>query len=132
MRYNSILETIGDTPIVRLNRLAPKGVDVYVKVESFNPMASVKDRLAYAIITDARASGALQPGQTVVEATSGNTGIALAMVCAALGPSLCGHHGRNLLRRAPQDHARSWRQGDSYPCRGERFRHGQTGRGARG
>ena len=85
MRYNSILETIGDTPVVRLNNLSPDGVDVHVKVESFNPMASVKDRLAYAIITDARASGALKPGQTVVEATSGNTGIALAMVCAALG-----------------------------------------------
>ena len=85
MRYNSILDTIGNTPIVRLNRIAPAGVDMHVKVESFNPMASVKDRLAYAIITDARASGALQPGQTVIEATSGNTGIALAMVCAALG-----------------------------------------------
>lgn len=85
MRYNSILDTIGNTPIVRLNQIAPNGVDVHVKVESFNPMASVKDRLAYAIITDARASGALTPGQTVIEATSGNTGIALAMVCAALG-----------------------------------------------
>ena len=85
MRYNSILETIGKTPIVRLNKLAPAGVDVHVKVESFNPMASVKDRLAYAVITDARTSGALAPGQTVIEATSGNTGIALAMVCAALG-----------------------------------------------
>lgn len=85
MRYNNILETIGNTPIVRLNHLAPKGVEVHVKVESFNPMASVKDRLAYAIINDAKASGALQPGQTVIEATSGNTGIALAMVCAALG-----------------------------------------------
>lgn len=85
MRYDSILDTIGNTPIVRLNQMAPAGIDVHVKVESFNPMASVKDRLAYAIITDARASGALQPGQTVIEATSGNTGIALAMVCAALG-----------------------------------------------
>jgi len=85
MRYDSILDTIGNTPIVRLNKMAPAGIDVHVKVESFNPMASVKDRLAYAIITDARASGALQPGQTVIEATSGNTGIALAMVCAALG-----------------------------------------------
>ncbi len=85
MIYNNILETIGDTPIVKLNRLAPKGVEVYVKVESFNPMASVKDRLAYAIIKDARDSGELKPGQTVVEATSGNTGIALAMVCAVMG-----------------------------------------------
>ena len=85
MIYNNILETIGNTPIVKLNRLAPEGVDVYVKVESFNPMASVKDRLAYAIIKDARDSGELKPGQTVVEATSGNTGIALAMVCAVMG-----------------------------------------------
>ena len=85
MIYDNILQTIGNTPIVRLNRLAPKGTEVYVKVESFNPMASVKDRLAYAIIKDAEDSGALQPGQTVVEATSGNTGIALAMVCAATG-----------------------------------------------
>ena len=85
MRHNNILETIGNTPIVRINRLAPSNVEMHVKVESFNPLASVKDRLAYAIIKDARDSGALQPGQTVVEATSGNTGIALAMVCAALG-----------------------------------------------
>jgi cysteine synthase len=85
MKYNNILETIGSTPIVRLNRIAPDGVDIYVKVESFNPMASVKDRLAYAIVKDARDSGALAPGQTVVEATSGNTGIALAMVCAVMG-----------------------------------------------
>lgn len=85
MIYNSILETIGNTPIVRLNRLAPAHVDMYVKVESFNPMASVKDRLAFAIINDAEQRGTLKPGQTVVEATSGNTGIALAMVCAARG-----------------------------------------------
>jgi cysteine synthase A len=85
MIYNNILETIGNTPVVRLNRMAPEHVELYVKVESFNPMASVKDRLAYAIVTDAENSGALQPGQTVVEATSGNTGIALAMVCAAKG-----------------------------------------------
>jgi cysteine synthase A len=85
MKYNNILETIGNTPIVKLNRMAPAGVDIYVKIESFNPMASVKDRLAYAIIKDARDSGALKPGQTVIEATSGNTGIALAMVCAVYG-----------------------------------------------
>ena len=85
MKYNNILETIGNTPIVRLNRVAPDNVTMYVKVESFNPMASVKDRLAYAIVKDARDSGVLAPGQTVVEATSGNTGIALAMVCAVLG-----------------------------------------------
>ncbi|MCP1727796.1 cysteine synthase A [Natronospira proteinivora] len=85
MIYNSILETIGNTPIVKLNRLAPEGIDFYVKVEAFNPMASVKDRLAIAIIEDAERRGALKRGQTVVEATSGNTGIALAMVCAAKG-----------------------------------------------
>ncbi len=85
MIYNNILETIGNTPVVKLNRIAPKNVDVYVKVESFNPMASVKDRLAFAIINDAEQKGLLAPGQTVVEATSGNTGIALAMVCAAKG-----------------------------------------------
>jgi len=85
MIYDNILQTIGRTPIVRLNRTGPGHVELYVKVESFNPMASVKDRLAYAIIKDAKDSGALLPGQTVVEATSGNTGIALAMVCAATG-----------------------------------------------
>ncbi len=85
MIYDNILQTIGRTPIVRLNRTGPDHVEIYVKVESFNPLASVKDRLAYAIIKDAEESGALLPGQTVVEATSGNTGIALAMVCAATG-----------------------------------------------
>ena len=85
MIYNNILETIGNTPIVRLNRMGPDHVDMYVKVESFNPMASVKDRLAFAIVNDAEQKGTLKPGQTVVEATSGNTGIALAMVCAAKG-----------------------------------------------
>ena len=85
MIYNNILETIGRTPIIRLNRMAPDNVEMYVKVESFNPMASVKDRLAFAIIDDAERKGLLKPGQTVVEATSGNTGIALAMVCAAKG-----------------------------------------------
>ncbi|MDH5261708.1 MAG: cysteine synthase A [Gammaproteobacteria bacterium] len=85
MIYNNILETIGNTPIVRLNRMAPDHVDLYVKVESFNPLSSVKDRLAFAIINDAERRGVLKPGQTVIEATSGNTGIALAMVCAAKG-----------------------------------------------
>jgi cysteine synthase len=85
MIYNSIIETIGNTPIVRLNRTGPSHVEMYVKIEAFNPAASVKDRLAWGIVQDARARGTLKPGQTVVEATSGNTGIALAMVCAALG-----------------------------------------------
>ena len=85
MIYNSILDTIGNTPVVKLNRIAPKHVEMYVKVESFNPLGSVKDRLAFAIINDAEQRGLIKPGQTVVEATSGNTGIALAMVCAAKG-----------------------------------------------
>jgi cysteine synthase A len=84
-RYANILETIGNTPLVRLNKLAPAGVNVHVKVESFNPLGSVKDRMARAIIEDAERTGALKPGQTVVEATSGNTGIGLAMVCAQKG-----------------------------------------------
>ena len=85
MIYDSILGTIGKTPVVRIQRLAPPHVTMYVKCEFFNPLASVKDRLAIAIIEDAERSGALKPGQTVVEATSGNTGISLAMVCAAKG-----------------------------------------------
>lgn len=85
MIYNNILETIGNTPVVRLNRMAPKHVEMYVKIEAFNPASSVKDRLALAIIEDAERRGTIRPGQTVVEATSGNTGIALAMVCAARG-----------------------------------------------
>ena len=85
MIYDTILDTIGQTPIVRLHRLAPKHVTLYAKVESFNPGGSVKDRLALAIILDAEKKGLLKPGDTVVEATSGNTGVALAMVCAARG-----------------------------------------------
>ncbi len=85
MIYDSILATIGRTPVVRINRLGPKHVTMYVKVEYFNPGASVKDRLAIGIIEDAERRGLLKPGQTVVEATSGNTGIALALVCAAKG-----------------------------------------------
>jgi cysteine synthase A len=80
--YNNILETVGNTPVVRLNKIGPADVNIYVKIESFNPMGSVKDRLALGVIEDAEASGALKPGQTVIEATSGNTGIGLAMVCA--------------------------------------------------
>ena len=83
--YNSILDTIGNTPVIKLSRLAPAGVDVYVKVESFNPGSSVKDRLALAIVLDAEKRGLIKPGDTIVEATSGNTGVALAMVAAARG-----------------------------------------------
>ena len=85
MIHDDILGTIGNTPVVRINRLAPKGVTMYVKCEAFNPLSSVKDRLAIGIIEDAERRGTLKPGQTVIEATSGNTGIALAMVCAVKG-----------------------------------------------
>jgi cysteine synthase A len=85
MIYESILDTIGNTPVVKLHRLAPAGITLYAKVEAFNPAGSVKDRLALAIILDAEKTGAIKPGQTVVEATSGNTGVALAAVCAARG-----------------------------------------------
>lgn len=83
--FGNILETIGRTPVVRINKLAPKDVNLFVKLESFNPMGSIKDRLALGVIEDAERTGALKPGQTVIEATSGNTGIGLAMVCAHKG-----------------------------------------------
>ncbi|MEW4982085.1 MAG: cysteine synthase A [Cycloclasticus sp.] len=84
-RYENILETIGNTPVVRINTLGPKGVNIFAKIEAFNPMGSVKDRLALGVIEDAERRGELKPGQTIVEATSGNTGIGLAMVCAQKG-----------------------------------------------
>ena len=85
MKFDSILGTVGNTPVVKINRLAPEGIDLYVKIEAFNPLGSVKDRLALGVIEAAEADGSLRPGQTVIEATSGNTGIGLAMVCAARG-----------------------------------------------
>src|SRR6476646_9875682 len=84
-RFQNILETVGHTPVVRVNRLGPDGINLYVKIEAFNPLGSVKDTLALGVIEAAEQSGELKPGQTVVEATSGNTGIGLAMVCAAKG-----------------------------------------------
>jgi cysteine synthase A len=81
-RFQSILETVGNTPVVKINNLAPPDVNLYVKIEAFNPLSSVKDRLALGVIEAAERSGQLKPGQTVIEATSGNTGIGLAMVCA--------------------------------------------------
>lgn len=84
-KYENILETIGNTPVVRINKLAPAGINLFVKIEAFNPLGSVKDRLALGVIEAAEKSGALKPGQTVIEATSGNTGIGLAMVCAQKG-----------------------------------------------
>lgn len=85
MKHDNILGTVGNTPVIRINRLAPEGINLYVKCEYFNPLGSVKDRLALGVIEAAEKSGDLKPGQTVVEATSGNTGIGLAMVCAAKG-----------------------------------------------
>src|SRR6059036_2222839 len=87
-RFANILETVGNTPVVKIGRLAPAGFDLYVKIEAFNPLGSVKDRLALGVIEAAEKSGELKPGQTVLEATSGNTGIGLAMVCAAKGSPL--------------------------------------------
>src|SRR5215210_742711 len=84
-KFANILETIGNTPVVRIGKLAPTNINLFVKIEAFNPLGSVKDRLALGIIEDAELSGALKPGQTVIEATSGNTGIGLAMVCAQKG-----------------------------------------------
>lgn len=84
-KHSNILGAVGNTPVVRINRLAPAGIELFVKIEAFNPLGSVKDRLALGVIEDAERTGALKPGQTVVEATSGNTGIGLAMVCAAKG-----------------------------------------------
>jgi cysteine synthase len=84
-KYASILETVGHTPVVRINKLAPAGINLYVKIEAFNPLGSVKDRLALGVIEDAEKKGTIKPGQTVIEATSGNTGIGLAMVCAQKG-----------------------------------------------
>ena len=83
--FDNILDTIGNTPVIRINKLAPAGINLYVKAEAFNPMGSVKDRMARSTIEAAEASGDLKPGQTVIEATSGNTGIGLAMVCAVKG-----------------------------------------------
>src|ERR1700686_2246823 len=84
-KFQNILETVGNTPVVRINKLAPADVNLFVKIEAFNPLGSVKDRLPLGVLEDAERRGELKPGQTVVEATSGNTGIGLAMVCAAKG-----------------------------------------------
>src|SRR5712664_3613911 len=84
-KFANILETVGNTPVVRIGKLAPPGINLFVKIEAFNPLGSVKDRLALGVIEEAERSGKLRPGQTVIEATSGNTGIGLAMVCAQKG-----------------------------------------------
>jgi cysteine synthase A len=115
-RFANILETIGNTPLVRINRLGPKGVNLWVKMEAFNPLGSVKDRLALAVIEAAEKSGELKPGQTVVEATSGNTGIGLAMVCARQGLPLRAHDGRAVQRRAAEADALPRREGRHHPA----------------
>ena len=130
-KYQSILETVGNTPVVRINRLAPAGVNLYVKIEAFNPLGSVKDRLALGVIEAAEKSGELKPGQTVIEATSGNTGIGLAMVCAAKGYPLVVDHGRAVQRRAAQADALPRRQGGADPAGAARHGHGDEGHRAR-
>jgi cysteine synthase len=110
-KYANILGTVGNTPVVKIGKLAPPGIHLYVKVEAFNPLGSVKDRLALGVIEDAERSGALKPGQTVIEASSGNTGIGLAMVCAQKGYPL------------PR------RKSGADTGRGARLGHGQEGGG---
>jgi threonine synthase len=126
--HNSILGTVGGTPMVRINKLAPEGVALYVKLEAFNPMGSVKDRLALGIIEAAERDGSLRPGQTVIEATSGNTGIGLAMVCRQ-GLSACRYYGRELLGGAAQADALSRREGRPDAGFREGFRHAGQGQG---
>ena len=130
-KFESILGTVGNTPVVRINRLAPPGVNLYVKIEAFNPLGSVKDRLALGVIEAAEKSGELKPGQTVIEATSGNTGIGLAMVCAAEGLPAGRDHGGAVQRRAPQADALPRRQGHPHAPGAARLRHGGQGHRAR-
>jgi len=122
MIHDNILGTIGRTPIVRIQRLAPSHAAMFVKCEFFNPLASVKDRLAIALIEHAERTGALTSGQTVVEATSGNTGIALAMVCAVKGYPFVATMAETLLGGTPQDHSHARRHG--HPDAGRRARDG--------
>ena len=116
-KFDSILGTIGHTPVVKINKLAPAGVNVYVKIEAFNPLGSVKDRLALGVIEAAEKSGQLKPGQTVIEATSGNTGIGLAMVCAAL--ATCRGKIKRFASRPPRLRRLLFRRG-SAPGSGRR------------
>ena len=130
-RYDDILETIGNTPVVALHALAPAGRELYVKIEAFNPMGSVKDRMALAVIEDAERSGALKPGQTVIEATSGNTGIGLAMVCAQKGYPLVVTMAESFSVERRKLHALPRREGGADARRGEGQRHAREGRRAR-
>lgn len=112
--YKSILDTIGHTPIVKLNRIAPPHVTIYVKVEAFNPGGSVKDRLALAVVLDAEVKGLLRPGDTIVECTSGNVGIALAMVAAA--------RGYKFVTLMSDSYSLEWRKPPSrWPCKKTRL-----------
>jgi len=129
-KYNNILETIGSTPVVRINKLAPDGVNLFVKIEAFNPLGSVKDRLALGVIEAAEKSGDLKLGQTVVEATSGNTGIGLAMVCAQKGYPLVDHGGK-LQCRATQTDAFPRRESDPDASAAKGHRHGGKGKRTR-
>src|SRR3989440_10847851 len=126
-KYASILETVGNTPVVKIGKLAPAGVNLYAKIEAFNPLGSVKDRLALGVIEAAEKSGDLKPGQTVIEATSGNTGIGLAMVCAQKGYPLVVTMAEPFQRRAPQADALSRRQGRHHAGRRARDGNGQEG-----
>ena len=127
-KFQNILETVGNTPVVRINRLAPPGVNLFVKIEAFNPLGSVKDRLALGVIEAAEKSGELKPGQTVIEATSGNTGIGLAMVCAAKGYPLVVTMAEHVQRRAAQADALPRRQGGADARGRARHRHGRRRR----
>ncbi len=123
-RYTNILETVGNTPVVKINKLAPPKINLFVKIEAFNPLGSVKDRLALGVIEDAERTGKLKPGQTVIEATSGNTGIGLAMVCAQRGYPLVVTMAESFQHRAAQADAIPRSKSCAYSCRCQRYRHG--------
>ena len=125
--YENILETVGDTPVIKINRTAPEGVEMYVKAEYFNPLSSVKDRLAVAVITDAERRGVLKPGDTVVEATSGNTGIAVAMACAQRGYRCVALAWRAVFRRAKKNRGDVGGEGDRHAQGWEGHRYGGQG-----
>ena len=130
-KFASILETVGNTPVVRINKLAPAHVNLFVKIEAFNPLGSVKDRLALGVIEAAEKSGELKPGQTVIEATSGNTGIGLAMVCAAKGYPLVVTMAEPFSVERRRADALPRRQGGAHAGGRARHRHGEQGDRAR-
>src|SRR6516162_7614804 len=130
-KFENILETVGNTPVVRIGKLAPQGVNLFVKIEAFNPLGSVKDRLALGVIEDAEWKGQLKPGQTVIEATSGNTGIGLAMVCAQKGYPLVVTMAETFSVEPAQADALSRCQGGHHACSAARHGHGDQGRRTR-